>query len=127
MNNATFEDFCDCPMECDSISYSASLVSTPFDPEEMCPSKIGREDFFMKEFYVHRYPPQFVRMLEKYRNNVTSDVSDICHKNVQYRAEVIFRLATDSISVTVMKRRLSFFDKLSGFGNFLILFPPLIG
>ena len=36
-----------------------------------------------------------------------------------------FRLATDTVSVTVRSRRLSFFDKLSGFGGILGLFTGM--
>ena len=57
-----------------------------------------------------------VRKFIEFKENISSNEYDYCKKNIQYRAEVIFRLATDSISVTVMKRRLSFFDKLSAFG-----------
>ena len=124
MKNSTIENLCDCPLECNSISYSFNFVSTPFVPEEMCPSKLGENDFLMREFYVNRYPSQFVRKLYQFKDNVTSDVSEVCSKKIQYRAEIIFRLETESISVTVMKRRLSFFEKMSAFGNqikFLLL------
>ena len=105
-------------MECNSISYSFTLVSTPFDPEGMCPLQATKNNkFLMKEFYVNESPPIFVRNLIHFVDN-SSVVSskDLCMRNLQYRAEVIFRLATDTISVTVMSRRLSFFDKLSDFG-----------
>ena len=75
----------------------------------------------MAEFYTHKSPPQFIRKLIEYKDNTSSDPSDTCKVNIQYRAEVIFRLATDSISVTVMSRRLSFFDKLSAFGNIILI------
>ena len=52
--------------------------------------------------------------------NVSKDPIDYCKKNLKYRAEVIFRLATDSLSVTVMSRRLSFFDKMSAFGKLML-------
>ena len=75
----------------------------------------------MKEFYktdVHsKYPPMFMRKLSEILQNVSSADDVICKRNINYRAEVIFRLATNSISVTVISRRLSFFDKLSAFGN----------
>ena len=117
------ENNCDCPMECNSISYSFTLVSTPFDPEGMCPLQATKNNkFLMKEFYVNESPPIFIRNLIHFVDN-SSVVSskDLCMRNLQYRAEVIFRLATDTISVTVMSRRLSFFDKLSDFGNDLNL------
>ena len=50
-------------------------------------------------------------------DNVTDDQSEICKRNIKYRAEVTFQLATHTIAVTVISRRLSFFDKLSGFGE----------
>ena len=49
--------------------------------------------------------------------NESSDEADICKRMLPYRAQVTFRLATDTVSVTVRSRRLSFFDKISGFGN----------
>ena len=81
----------------------------------------------MEEYYENKYPPQFVRNLKKYKGlvsevNVTSDANEICLKNIQYKAEVTFQLATNTISVTVISRRLSFFDKLSGFGKYILSF-----
>ena len=61
MKNVTLEDNCDCLNECNSITYSFSVVSTPFDPKEMCPRKSGSQDFLMKEFYENRSPPQYIR------------------------------------------------------------------
>ena len=46
------KDLCDlatCPMDCSSISYSYSIVSSPFIPDELCPSK-GTDSIF-EEFY----------------------------------------------------------------------------
>ena len=40
-----------------------------------------------------------------------------CKKYLKYRALVTFRLATQDISVTVTSKRLTFFDKLSAFGE----------
>ena len=44
---------CNCPMECNTLSYSFSHVSTPLDPEEECPPKVydSTHDFLMKPFY----------------------------------------------------------------------------
>ena len=82
----------------------------------------GTDDYLMAEFYKNEFPPQFVRKMIEFNDhkttNTTSDAGDICKNNVQYRAEVIFRLATNSISVTVISRRLSFFDKMSSFGKY---------
>ena len=127
MENITIENNCNCPIECNSVSYSFSFVSTPFDHEEMCPSDRHKEDFLMKEFYDNKFPPQFIRKMREfkgYKDNVSSDARENCYKNIKYRAEIIFTLATDSISVTVMSRRLSFFDKMSAFGK--IFFSSLI-
>ena len=51
MQNDTIEENCDCPVECNHINYSFNLVSTPFDPYELCPSASKKEDHLMKEFY----------------------------------------------------------------------------
>ena len=112
-------------MECNSISYSFSLVSTTFDPRGMCPHEAtANNKFLMKEFYMNEYPTKFMRNLISIVDNTSMmSTKDLCMKNLQYRAEVIFRLATDTISVTVMSRRLSFFDKLSNFGKNLYIIP----
>ena len=117
MDNAKVDDFCDCPMECNSISYSYRIVSTPFDPDEMCQINTSRDQFLMKEFYMNPSPPKFVRRINAIRENISASEWEICRKNIQYRAEIIFRVATNTLSVTVMSRRLSFFDKLSAFGK----------
>ena len=111
MKNAPTDWTCDCPVECNYISYSFSLVSTPFNPEELCPRDMVSEDFLMKPFYQNRVGRAMIKM----KNNITE--IEYCKQHLKYRAEVIFRLATDSISVTVMSRRLSFFDKMSAFGE----------
>ena len=116
MKNNSIEDKCQCPMECDYISYSFSLVSTPFDPAEMCPNNPRSQDL-MRQFDEYKSPPRFVRKLIQFRKNISSADSDYCMRNIMYRAEVNFRLATNSLSVTIMSRRLSFFDKMSSFGN----------
>ena len=68
----------------------------------------------MKPFYEHRFPSDFVRTLLKIKNkDGIENVVDYCEKNLEFRAEVIFRLATDTMPVTVMSSRLSFFDKMS--------------
>ena len=117
MENITIEEECDCPMECNSVSYTFSLVSTPFDPEKMCLSDDAVADFLMKEYYEHKEPPQFVRRLIEFESNVSSRETNYCKKNIHYRAEVEFILATNSMSVKVISRRLSFFDKMSAFGK----------
>ena len=121
MQNTSKQGNCKCPNECNSISYSFSFVSTPFDPEKLCPGiKAIKEDSLMKEFYLHKSPPEFMRQISKHKNpNISIRESDICMKRVKYRAEILFRIASDEMSVTVMTRRLSFFDQLSAFGNFL--------
>ena len=121
MRNVTIEDECDCHLECDAISYTYYYVSSPFDPDEMCPRKVVDDDFLMKQFYINPMPPQLLRKMEYYAFNKTMKQNDICRTSINYKAEVIFRLATNTMSVTVSSRRLSFFDKLSGFGKLFIL------
>jgi len=72
MQNITIEDTCDCPIECNSISYSYSFVSRPFDPKEMCFSEKGSKGFLMKPLYNNKLPDQFVRRLTQLKNNETS-------------------------------------------------------
>ena len=70
----------------------------------------------MKPFYDNIFERTMIRM--KYNmSNV-----EYCKTQLKYRAEVTFRLATDSMSVTVMSRRLTFYDKMSAFGNKIQLF-----
>ena len=122
MDDVTIEKECNCPMECDSIGYAFTIVSTPFDPEEMCPSnfknsKSESKSFLMKEFYSNLSPPQFMRKLNELTTNASSNVGDICKRNLEYRAQVIFRLAANTLPLTIMSRRKSPFDKLSDFGK----------
>ena len=100
--------------------------SNPFDPDEMCPKKLPAYAQMMKEFYKHKFPPQFIRNLMMFKDNISADESENCKKNIQYRAEVTFQLATNEMPVTVISRRLSFFDKLSGFGKIYFLLFRLI-
>ena len=114
MKNVSIEDSCDCPMECNSISYSFSVTSTKFDESEMC----GKRNNFMDGFNEHKFPPQYIRELKFLKKLTLYPSSEYyCRKTLNYRAEVIFRLATDSMPVTVMSSRLSFFDKMSDFGK----------
>ena len=118
MQNFSIERGCDCPWECNSVSYSFSLVSTPFNLDDMCPGNNIATDFLMKEFYEHKFPSKFMRNLIQYENNnISSSDGEYCKAYLQYRAEVVFRLATETVAVTVTSRRLSFFDKLSTFGK----------
>ena len=71
----------------------------------------------MKEFYENMSPPKFIRKMEEIKNNLSSNDGAHCERSIQYRAEIMFRIATDSMSVTVMSKRLSFFDQLSAFGK----------
>ena len=116
MKNISIEKTCNCPIECSSIGYSFSIVSTPFDSEGMCPRNVGSEEFLMKQFYENQFPTKYVRKLIEFKKNVSSDEDENCKNNIQYRAEAIFRLATNTMSVTVMSKRLSFFEQLSTFG-----------
>ena len=119
MQNGTVAEKCDCPMECNSITYTFSLISTPFDPLKMCPTNI-KDNALMKPFYESRFPHQFIRRLIDFKDNISSQERDYCKRNIQYRAEIVFRLATNTMPVTVISRRLSFFDKMSAFGEFAI-------
>ena len=104
-------------MGCNELSYSFSFVSTPLDRDELCTqTEYGS---LMWSFYQNKYPPQHVRTLLKIKSNISDDAEEYCRKNLEYRAEVIFRMAIDSMPVTVMSSRLSFFDKMSAFGECL--------
>ena len=105
---------CGCPKECNTLSYSFSVTSTPLDPEELCTKD---SDSKMWQFYQNKFPADFVRTQMKIKYNVSNDATDYCKKNIKYRAEVVFKMATDSMEVTVLSRRLSFFDKMSAFGR----------
>ena len=118
MKNRTTQKTCDCPLECTSISYSFRVVSTKFEHKEMCEKTT--EKSVMKDFDSkgHQFPHQFIRKLVHFKNSsVSPNAEEYCKRNLQYKAQVIFRLATDSMSVTVMSSRLSFFDKMSAFGK----------
>ena len=120
------KDNCDvtkCPIDCNSVSYSYSIVSTPFKETELCPS--GGTGSIFEEFYKNPFPPRFMTRARTFFFNESSKPSDLCRKYLPYRAQVTFRLATDTVSVTVRTRRLSFFDKLSAFGNLKHLFLSL--
>ena len=119
MDNVDIEKSCDCPIECSSISYSFRAVSIPFNFAEMCPPQSeAYGDFLMKPFYENKFPPQIVRKLWKIKHNYSDDGREFCKAYLRHRAEVTFKLATDYMSVTVMSKRLSFFDKLSSFGKY---------
>ena len=117
MANSSLEHQCSCPMECDSISYTFSVVSTPFNEIGLCPGNMRNPHPLMSEFYKKPFPKLFIRKLKKFMKNETDSTSEVCKNNVKYRAEVLFKLATNKIAVRVTTKRLSFFDKLSGFGR----------
>ena len=84
----------------------------------MCPAGDTKEDFLMKEFYLKKSPPLLLRKMEEFAFNTTgNEDSDICKKKLLYKAEVIFKISTHTMIVIENSRRLSFFDKLSGFGK----------
>ena len=84
----------------------------------MCPAVLTKEDFLMKEFYLKKSPPLLLRKLEKFSlENVTDEEQEICKKKLLYKAEVFFKISTHTMIVIENSRRLSFFDKLSGFGK----------
>ena len=52
---------------------------------------------------------------------------DNCKRNLQYRAEVVFKMASDSMSVTVISKRLTILDKMLAFGKkvrYMSIFIP---
>ena len=59
MKNISTALACHCPMDCDSVSYSYSIVSNPISEEEQCPTK-GKGSLF-QEFYEKPSPPKFIR------------------------------------------------------------------
>ena len=97
-----------------------TFLSTPFKEDELCPKSKSKSKSLFKEFYMKPFPPTFIKRAREFmeESSVTSEYES-CKKLLPYRAEVTFRLATDTVSVTVRSRRLSFFDKLSGFGKIL--------
>ncbi len=117
MKNFTSVNDCDCPLDCDSITYSYSLVSSRLKENELCANKLKAPTPLMTDFYHKPFPKLFIRQLRKYAKNISADPYEICSKYLQYRAAVTFQLATNDVSVTITSRRLSFFDKLSGFGK----------
>ena len=118
MEDEHYEKNCNCPMNCNRITYSFSYSSDRFENEEICLAKANtKNNFLMKEFYKNPFPSNFIRNLRMFNKNETADEKAICKRNSQYRAKITFRLATDFETTTVKTRRLSFFDMLSGFGN----------
>ena len=117
MKNFTSENDCDCPLDCDSITYSYSLVSSPLKEDELCSANNDSPTPLMTDFYRKPFPTLMIRQLIRYSKNISADPYEICSKYLKYRAVVIFQLATNDVSVTITSRRLSFFDKLSGFGK----------
>ena len=72
----------------------------------------------MQDFYgPQAYPTEFVNIANFFMLGKERDPQIICKKNMKYRALVTFQLATDTVTLTTRTQRMSFFDKLSGFGN----------
>ena len=117
MKNFTLETKCDCPLDYDSITYSYSLVSSRLKEDELCAGSQKSPTPLMTDFYEKPFPKLFIRQLRNFAKNISADTYEICSKYLKYRAVVIFQLATNDVSVTITSRRLSFFDKLSGFGK----------
>ena len=110
-------------MDCDSVSYSYSIISIPINPVEQCPKlkkrKFNKMKSIFKQFYINPSPPKFIQNVRSFIYNTSSDEAELCKRLLPFRAEVTFRMATDTVSVTVRSKRLTFFDKLSAFGKTL--------
>ena len=72
MANDTLDEQCSCPMECDSITYSFNVVSTPFNEKGLCSGQQKNPNPLMSEFYKKPFPKIFVRKLKKMtkKNNI---------------------------------------------------------
>ena len=93
-------------------------LSAPFKEDESCPRSKSKSRSLFQEFYTNPFPPRFIKRAREFMGErEESSEYESCRRFLPYRAEVTFRLATDTVSVTVRSRRLSFFDKLSGFGE----------
>ena len=78
MSNSSMDN-CDvgrCPMDCNSISYSYSIVSTPFKENELCPTS-GKDTIF-EEFYNNPFPPKFISRSSTFFFNESSKAADLC-------------------------------------------------
>ena len=64
MRNGPDESACDCPVECNTISYSFRVVITPFDQEELCPQRFAADASLVKPISYHRLPPYPCLLLE---------------------------------------------------------------
>ena len=117
MKNFTLEKECDCPVDCDSITYSYSLYSTPFNYDYFCSGSLKNPTPLMKGFYKEPFPKIFIRKLRMLVKNISDDTLENCKRYLKYRALVTFRLGTNDVAVTVKSKRLTFFDKLSAFGK----------
>ena len=126
MKNFILQKKCDCPLDCDSITYSYSLVSSRLKEDELCTANQNSPTPLMTDFYERPFPKLFIRQIEKYAKNISADPYEICSKYLKYKAVVTFQLATNDVSVTITSRRLSFFDKLSGFGKKMYNIYPSI-
>ena len=104
-------------MGCDSITYSFSLDSSRLNEDELCSRTQNQPNPLMTDFYKKPFPKLFIRQLRKYGKNISADPFENCNQYLKYRAVVLFQLASNDVSVTITSRRLSFFDKLSGFGK----------
>ena len=117
MKNFTLEKECDCPVDCDSITYSYSLYSTPFNYDYFCSGSLKNPTPLMKGFYKEPFPKIFIRKLRMLVKNISDDTLENCKRYLKYRALVTFRLGTNDVAVTVKSKRLTFFDRLSAFGK----------
>ena len=95
--------------------------SAPFDSDVVCPGSRYRKPFLMKPYYQFK-KPHLLMKLEGLYFNKSFGIADVCKDKIQYMAQITFRLATDTMTVAVSSRRLSFFDKLSSFGKINLQF-----
>ena len=98
---------------CKGTFIDSNIKAAKIDLEEL----LTKAEVYLKQFYLNKNPPHFIRRLNEFKYNITSNEAEICMKNIKYRAEITFRLAANTLTVTVMSRRLSLFDKVSAFGK----------
>ena len=108
---------CDCPNDCDDVTFSLVASAKLLDEKLLCPLKTDSTDLFY-HFYQHdALPKKFLGLYNFIVNKQEYKGKELCVKNLKYRAVVNFQLATRSVSRTTQDLRQSFADKLSTFGK----------